>query len=81
MRGGGTQSFVVSPSPQTHALFTIHRYHHFIHPVYSYSEDPGGKKSREHVCKVEYAGGTLSEKSKSFFQIHCLSNHSDIGEQ
>lgn len=45
---------------------TIHRYHHFIRPVYSYSEDRGGEKSREHVYEVEYAGAPLSVRSKSF---------------
>lgn len=61
---GDTLSLVVSRGPSD--TDTSHRYHHFIQPVYSYSEDPGGEKSREHVCEVEYAGAPLSERSKSF---------------
>lgn len=45
---------------------TIHRYHDFIQPVYSYSEDPAGEKIREHVSEVEYAVTSLSVRSSAF---------------
>lgn len=53
---------IICCQTQPSDTYTIHRYHHFIQPVYSYSEDPGGGKSREHVYEVEYSGAPLSKR-------------------
>lgn len=63
---------------------SIHRYHHFIQPVYSYSGDQRDEKSREHVWSIICRSAIVSQKQIFLcilWQITLISECNEIDRQ